>query len=576
MKYHNSRWHLTKSERMSDKTLRHIIELERSELTPIDETNYHLFYFDGEFGNDQNDGKTSDTAKKTLNEAMRIIKEVSKVKLLFKRGTTFEGNFEIKDYWASEEYPLIIDAYGNGARYPKFIGNQSVIHIMGSNVRVFNIEVTGVTATRGIHITPITTGALKNVVIANCYVHDINFNWDHKKDSYYKDPDTIELEKVCPEYEEDGVTKGRYHYRWNGGIIAHNEIGPSWFENVWFINNIIKNVARTGLTLYNKWTDKPGVGYGYNKWVGYHFENDITTGLGYFVSKNIYCIDNYVETVGGDGIVMSSANNVLMRGNICYYANYLGRKGYWNGGIWVYNVSNCLFEYNEAAYTYKRHGSEDAQGFDIDNACQNVLMRYNYAHHNEGGGLLCCNLKTGFVLRDEKGEVILNDGTETIIKETGRWFNNYIYKNYFRNNGIPTDSYRSAFLTIAREVTYSTFKNNIVVLSPEIHAQSIINTEDMQTHSYELDFVNNVFYASKKTGATFTIPMMHTSRFQNNKYHLIDSIDSEQSGEKLITLQEFIGNLIDIPNRDIFDRHNKAQENLKNFMSYISKGGFIS
>ena len=51
-------------------------------------------------------------------------------------------------------------------------------------------------------------------------------------------PDTFDIEKVTPEYEEDGVTKGRYFYRYHGGIIAHNEVGPSSFRNIYFLNNI--------------------------------------------------------------------------------------------------------------------------------------------------------------------------------------------------------------------------------------------------------------------------------------------------------------------------------------------------
>lgn len=579
MQHTNGRWHLEESERLTSQTI-FDIEKMRYDLPPvIDLRKYTNYYFDSMNGNDDFDGTTPAQAKKSLDSLKRLIKRHEHIRVLFKRGSIFNGNLVIENIHSSSDYPLIIDCYGEDAKLPLIVGDESVVHIKESHVRVAHLEIMGPRAYRGIHITPTKKGVLENIVISDCYIHDINWVWTYEQDSKDLNPDEINIEKVCPTFEEDLTTKGRYHYRYYGGIIAHNEVGPSYFKNIWIMNNIVKNVARTGITIYSKWTNKPGVGYGYNEWVSYDFVNDIDKSLGYFGSLNLYCLNNYVECAAADGIVISSAENVVVRGNTSYYANYLGRTGYWNGGIWVYNVKNCLFELNEAAYTYKRHGVEDAQGFDLDNCCENVVMQYNYAHHNEGGGLLCCNLKTTVTQRDANGEIIFGEDNKPRTDfMVGKWVNNYIYKNYFLHNGILLDQTRSAFLTIAREVTHSTFKENIVIIDEKIDGQSIIHTEDLSTVCYDLKFEGNVFYAPKISHATFRINMMIDSTFVNNIYQNVNSIDQKVTKSKSVELNHehwFELDLTHQQDKDIFTRKINAKKNLQEFGQYITNGGII-
>ena len=502
--------------------------LHAPEYPTVDTTKYTDYYFDAEDGYDEFDGLTPLTAKQSLAEAARLcanVKAGDKIRLLFKKGSKFYGNLVLAGGTPSEEFPLIVDSYGDGDGYPVIEGNDSVVRVNISNVRIYRLEVTGKTAYRGIHVLPDKKGAMKNIVVESCYVHDINFNWVYPKAPKDTCPDEIDVEVVCPHFHKDGKTLGRYWYRYHGGIIFHNEVGPSWFENIWVCKNVVKNVARTGMTIYNKWVDKPGVGYGYNTWMGYDFkDNDVETGLGYFVSKNIYWNDNYVECAGGDGFVVSSAENVFVERNRTYYSNILGRTGYWNGGLWVYNVKNAVFQYNEAAYTWMRHGAEDSEGFDIDNACVNLLVQHNYSHHNEGGGILFCNLATKVVARNADGtpKALDENGEPVFEKVTGKWFNNIVRNNVFYENGNPRDPVRSGLITIARETDHVLVYNNTVVLRDDIDGQSVIHTEDESTYCYNNVYVNNVFYAPKKTGAKFTVKMMKNSQFVNNLYYNMD------------------------------------------------------
>ena len=509
----------------------------------VDLSKYTTYYFDAETGDDENDGLTENTPKRTLAEASKIAKLSSAtvaVRILLKAGQRHDGNLILSEFAANEETPLIVDKYPqNASALPVLDAEGNVVTVSVGNVRLYNLEVTGQDAYRGIWCVPEKCGALKNVVVEGCYVHDVNFRWTDAREAKDVIPDELDLEAICPEYQEDGVTKGRYFYRYNGGIIFLNETsfeqGASWFEDVWIVNNRVERVARTGITIYSKWSNKGGVGYGYNKTVDETERYNIPEkGIGYYVHKRIVFKGNYMDCVGGDGMVLSSAEDSFVENNVCYRANYLGRTGYWNAAIWVYNAKNCYFQFNEAGYTYMRHNSNDAQGFDLDNVCEGVRFQYNYAHHNEGGGLLMCNLCTPIVLHDEQGTPLSVDESGEPIKTPvmGRWFGNYIRNNIFVDNGNPNDPTRSAFITIARRVDNAYLTHNTVILSDKITGQSIVNTEDESQECYCNYYGNNVFYAKRNTGAKFTVKMMKNSLFEENLYYNVPHEEIVAVGDK--------------------------------------------
>ena len=502
---------------------------------------YKTFYFDFEKGLDDNDGLSPESPKQTLSAASAIAQRYGGdgLRLLFKAGSTFFGNLVIGGFDAPQDRPVIIDRYPEQTElYPKLTGGGDVVRISSGNVRVYNLEVTGKSAYRGIFCAPVKCGPVKNVVIEGCYIHDINFNWIYPTDPRVTSPDDIDIEAVCPEFKKDGKTYDRYFYRYYGGIILLNytdeNTGASWFENVWVLKNRVECVARTAITMYSRWSNKAGVGYGFNKPVDDSEQYNIPEkGIGYYTNKNIVFSGNYVDCAAGDGIVLSTADNSFVEWNTCYRANYLGRNNYWNAAIWVYNVKNCYFQYNEAAYTYMRNGGQDAQGFDLDNCCQDVYMQFNYCHHNEGGGLLMCNLETPVPLFKPNGEPVELTATGEPAKQRlmGKWFNNYVYSNVFAYNGNPNDATRSAFITIAREVDHVYCVNNTVIMDPKIVGQSLVNTEDESTLCYHHVYANNVFYAPEKTDAKLTNKMMRESVFDNNLYWNIGQQVLETAGD---------------------------------------------
>lgn len=500
------------------------------EYKTVDLTDYKNYYFDGRNGNDANDGLSESKAFKSIKKAEEIAMTATgdnPVRLLFKKGTEFIGNGVFKGFNSTETKPLILDSYGQGDTYPCFTGSGSegnicaVLEFQDDNIRIFNLEVTGPTAYQGIYFQPKSGGAYKNIVIDGCYVHDINFNWKYQTAPKDTSPDDIDVEEVCTQYTQRGDKYGRYVYRKYAGISLDSDLvtAPLWYENVWVTNNKVENIGKIGINIYNHWDNQPGVDYGYNRYAGDDIKNnDESIRLGRFPHKNIYFAYNEMTCCGGDAMVLSGTQDSVIEGNVSYYANYLGRAGYWNAGIWCFSSRNVYFQFNEAAYTYKRHGSGDSEGFDIDNSCSNVYLRYNYAHHNEGGGLLLCNRKTTISVYASG----MHDGkrvaekVSTLQDEWGKWENNLVYCNVFAYNGNELTPSCPAFLAIARNVSNSYFYNNTVVMGG-IEGQSIINTED-QVACGKLHFYNNIFYSSAKNNAKFTMSLMTDSEFDNNVF----------------------------------------------------------
>lgn len=493
------------------------------DLTPPVHAPAVTYYFSAA-GSDENDGLSPERPKRTLAEAARLVRRGG-VCAAFRGGDVFEGGLCIE---TQRPLPVLVCGYGKGM--PVFRGGEAVIRVHSSHVTLRGLEVTDPQALRGIFVCPHRAGALTDVAVEDCYVHDVNFFWDSSVPPAQTDPDEVDVERVCPEYYPGTRTYWRYNRRSHGGIIFLNETeqetGASWFENIYILRNRVENVARTGIYLANVWADSPGVGYGRNTFVREGAGRvDAARGLGYFPHENVVCSDNAVICAGGDGAVLSSVRHAFMERNVCMYANYLGRENYWNAGLWVFDAHEVWMRANESGCTYMRHGSNDAQGFDIDNACTKVVFKNNYAHHNEGGGLLLCNKPTQITLHGEDGEPL---SEETLM---GRWYDNLVCCNVFEENGNPRDETRAAFLTIAREVDYLFAYSNLVLMRAEGRGQSLIHTEDESMACYRHYYLSNVFACVRPVRARLTAGMLREGVFDQNAFVRVGEEIIRSSGD---------------------------------------------
>lgn len=474
---------------------------------------YTVYYFDSENGNDNNDGLSKQTPKKSVVAAESIISAVRENKptqVLFKAGSEYEATtncaFEIGDFAAKEESPLIVGVYDatETEKYAHFIGAKggSAVNVRNSNVRVFGLEVSGPESYWGIHVTPKRAGLMENIVINGCYAHDINFRLNGRELPEYwtwTQFDVSTIESIC--------LTGAFTHTYGGIIFEANTSkakGPSWFENVWIEDNDLYCVSRVGIWVSGNWTYRPGLDWGVNP-----YYND---EIGYYPHKNFYIRDNYLDHCGGDGIILCGTIGGFIERNTCYHAQFLGRQGKPSAGIWTHSCQYVTMQFNESAYT---HTGIDGQGFDIDFANNNIIFQYNYAHHNEGGGLLMCNTYNEIVQYDEHGEFILDeDGVPVIKKMLPYWGRNLVRNNVFVDNKVSD-------LIFSGTVHDIRVENNLCI-APELEAISDGQEGPNATRLYRV-IEAKTFGDSDVTGKNWSIS--NNIFLMRNKYEITMNIN---------------------------------------------------
>ncbi|HFR3166654.1 TPA: right-handed parallel beta-helix repeat-containing protein, partial [Streptococcus suis] len=121
-------------------------------------------------------------------------------------------------------------------------------------------------------------------------------------------------------------------------------------------------------------------------WANQNLKNNKNIPLNWYPSTNVVVRGNRIEKAGGDSITVRDTDGALIEYNISADARYQD-TGY-NAGIWPFQASNTVIQYNES---FRTHGVQDGQGLDLDHVSNNSVMQYNYSHDNEGGFMLIMN-----------------------------------------------------------------------------------------------------------------------------------------------------------------------------------------
>ena len=236
--------------------------------------------------------------------------------------------------------PIVFDRYGDGPR-PRLEGRgtieDAVLLRNVQQIEVHNLEITNhgtaPAVRRGVHIVLDNFGTARHIVVSGLYIHDVN-GTNEKKD--------------------------------NGGIIfsTNGPVTPSRFDDLRIEDNIVWKVDRSAIA-----------GQSYH-WPRNHW----------FPSLHVVIRGNYVDDIGGDGIVPWATDGALVEYNIARNCNR--RAGAFNAGIWQWSTDNTLLQFNEASST---HDTRDGEGFDSDYNSRGTVFQYNYSHDNEGGFMLICS-----------------------------------------------------------------------------------------------------------------------------------------------------------------------------------------
>lgn len=376
------------------------------------------YYIDSAAGHDASPGTSDSAPWKSLEKVNRTVFHPGD-RIRFRAGRTWRGQLVPKESRGGKGI-LIIDRYGDGPK-PKIDGAgqvEDVIRLYNiQNIEVRNLEVTNHGARpsvrRGVHIFLDNFGTAKDIVISGLYIHDVN-----------------------------GVNGSGDHSKDNGGIIFRtngNKI-RSRFEGLTIERNIIRAVDRSGIAAQS-----------------YH-----AMRTRWFPSLHVVIRDNFLDDIGGDGIVPWATEKALVEHNIVRNCNR--RAGSYNAGIWPWSTDDTLLQLNEASFT---RTTLDGEGFDSDYNSRNTRFQYNYSHDNEGGFMLICTP----VARNER-ENIGNTGT-------------VIRYNISRN-----DHTRGFHLSGA---DHTTVDHNVIYVGPGIDMQMLAVT-NWNGWSRDALFRDNVFW----------------------------------------------------------------------------------
>ncbi len=445
-------------------------------ISQIDESDYTVYYIDSKAGNDANDGLSAEKPFKSLDKIASIQKNGA-VKVLLKSGSEFTGTLTLKDLNGTAQKPFIVDIYG-GTERPviKGIGEQAVL-IQDDNVRFRNIHITNKTGKRGLRIQAMSAGAMENIQVAGCRFEEINWAGD---DAFVGvKPTDLNVTAIC--------TNANFNKEYGGIIVeafTSRETGASWYENLYLTGNEFFQVCRTGILITTRWGTRTAPGEGYNEYV-----NDDTN---WYPCRNVVIQGNDIRYVGGDGVILMGSDNSFLDHNVCYYANFLGRTGHASAGIWPYSSRNTVMQFNECAYTQWANGSSDGEGMDVDIACKNTTIQYNYIHHNVGGGILMCNKVGG----DHQGTVIRN--------------------NVLLNNG---GTIKGSFMVISTLVGSAEIYNNIVITDQTNRRILFSDDWGKSGNSHDITFRNNIFVATQPAIGIFDRSYIDNCVFENNLYY---------------------------------------------------------
>jgi hypothetical protein len=377
------------------------------------------YYVDSALGGDTSAGTSQSAPWKTLSK-VNAGQFRPGDRILFKSGSVWQGQLAPKSSGA-EGAPIILDRYGQGPK-PRIDGGGQVEDVVRlynvQQIEVRNLELTNHGAKpairRGVHIFLDNFGPAKHIAIAELYIHDIN-----------------------------GSNGVEHSDKDNGGIVFRT-VGdkvPSRFDGLIIERNIVWKVDRSAIVADS-----------------YH-----ALRTHWFPSLNVVIRDNYVDDIGGDGIVPWATDGVLVEHNIARDCNR--RAGSYNAGIWPWSTDNSLFQLNEASFT---RTTLDGEGFDSDFNSRNTLFQYNYSHENEGGFMLICTPGK----RDPQ-ENVGNIGT-------------LIRYNISRND-------RTRIFHLAGAAEHTTVHDNAIYVDPGVDVQMLAIT-DWEGWADGAVFRNNTFH----------------------------------------------------------------------------------
>lgn len=419
------------------------------------------FYVDSENGDDSADGMTPETAWKTLTKVNET-QLIGGDRILLKAGSVFEDQALSIKSGGTAENPIIIDMYdgdvvgteagerprikGNGKNSFEYQGNQISygLHIKNaSHVQVNNVEISNQGDTRklsvGLCVEAAGCGVMQGVHINNVYIHDVNGT-----------------------YEEKTLPNGGLYY------VVSDHSNNTRFDDIQVVNNIVKRVSRTGISI--------GTTSASSFWDG-HGGLIPQEVLDAYAHTNVLIRNNYVEEAGGDAIVPMFSIKPVIEYNISNGASQNTKHtSMYNAGIWPWRCEDAVFQYNECYGTIL---NGDGQAYDCDWS-RGTIYQYNYSHDNEGGFILICQSE----VLDSIVRYNISQNDQRCLFLTSNTHNADVYNNtFYIGEGLDTE--------VVEDVGgVATLKNNIFYN---------LGTSTTTTWGRNFSYENNLYYGYDST-----------------------------------------------------------------------------
>jgi hypothetical protein len=404
-------------------------------------------YYISTDGNDSNDGKTPETAWRTLAKV-----NAQKLKpgntVLFRSGDAFNGTLILSHRSGTAYSPITIGSYGGGrAIINAGKSGSGILAKNTSNITVRDLIVKGdgykLNPANGIFFYTDSSIIMSNIKISDVEVYgfmgrglffNVPFRGETTNPGGQLPPpgnpnagySNILIESV--EAHENGVAGIETGGYWHKETVANNE--------TWSSNYNHKNIKVRNCKAYN------------NRGV-----------------------PDYIDHISGSGIYISSTDNALVEYCEAYNngeENGLARSG--PIGIWFAEVKNGIIQFSESHHN-KGGQDVDGGGFDIDGGSQHCVIQHCYSHHNEGAGLAVYEWGSGNPM-----------------------FDITLRYNISENDGLKKD-YGGISLWSVKEISNIKIHNNTVYVSSlNVHSSSTMNTLKIfdQQDFKDLKFFNNI------------------------------------------------------------------------------------
>lgn len=423
-------------------------------------------------GDDANSGLSPTTAWKTIAKANSMNLQAGDKVLLFADGPWHDGSFYFNENdTGTPTNPIIISVYGSGTSANIFTDNESGFY--GGNtgsVEIKNINFygsrifSGANAKNGIQF--YTDGGLTNrpyILIDSCRLEGFGM-------------------------------QGILIQSWNPDATK-----PKGFSDITIKNTIIVNCGRSGIN------------------IGAFGDDEISSA---FVHKNIL-IENvratgnagsfgFTDFATGNGIVVSSAENVLIEKCVADYNGFLNSHvGGGIAGIWFYNVKDGIIQHSESFGNFA--GLElDGNGFGIDGGSRNCIIQYCYSHDNEGAGygMFEFGSPNGFTNNNIRYNISQNDGRKNSFGAFKLW--GVSQSNKLNNSNIYNNS---IYLNAANLVNSADLPVGVRILTNNMSNVKIMN------NAFYLDDANLSFTRTVNINNVPTTVLPSEVLMLNNFYY---------------------------------------------------------